>query len=331
AHALKVTCSDLHEHLSRYENLTDRLEEFQDAQLKVVNDNVAKFDVHLAKMACHLEEKFYPCLLTTISDASVEDIMNLLRLEGPLADAPEQIRANIVAERSALLDVWTHLSEPLSVQNLIGEAYTSASVPASTVTTTALSITFASASFIPPITVDDYEIVHVDSHESSQGNVQGDVAAIKFEKEDLDTTPEQRENRSLGEGIKARLDEKRKNWIEEISHVLWAHRTMIKSSKGETPFSLTHGTEAVIPVEIGMPTLKTAEDAKSKAMMAKYYNVRVRSTSFKPGDLVYQSNEAIHTEDGGKLGPKWEGPYEVTEALGKGAYKLRDGNILLRT
>ncbi|GKC22450.1 hypothetical protein Tco_1024600 [Tanacetum coccineum] len=35
----------------------------------------------------------------------------------------------------------------------------------------------------------------------------------------------------------------------------------------------------------------------------------------------------------GKLGPKWEGPYEVTEALGKGAYKLRDrdGKQLSRT
>ncbi|GKG16611.1 hypothetical protein Tco_0361568 [Tanacetum coccineum] len=34
---------------------------------------------------------------------------------------------------------------------------------------------------------------------------------------------------------------------------------MIKSSNGETPFSLTYGTEAVIPAEIGMPTLRTAE------------------------------------------------------------------------
>ncbi|GJW05122.1 reverse transcriptase domain-containing protein [Tanacetum coccineum] len=148
--------------------------------------------------------------------------------------------------------------------------------------------------------------------------------------------------------------------MEEISHVLWAHRTMIKSSNGETPFSLTYRTEAVIPVEIGMPTLRTAEvdvikndealeinldlleekrehasiqEAKSKAKMEKYYNVRVRNTSFKPGDLVYQNNEASHAEDGGKLKPKWEGPYEVTEALGKGAYKLRgrNGNILPRT
>ncbi|GJQ96158.1 hypothetical protein Tco_0007297 [Tanacetum coccineum] len=34
---------------------------------------------------------------------------------------------------------------------------------------------------------------------------------------------------------------------------------MIESSNGETPFSLTYGTEAVILVEIGMSTLRTAK------------------------------------------------------------------------
>nr|GEY04816.1 reverse transcriptase domain-containing protein [Tanacetum cinerariifolium] len=68
-----------------------------------------------------------------------------------------------------------------------------------------------------------------------------------------------RANKSLGKGIKARLDERSKIWLEEISHVLWEHRTMIKSSNGETSFSLTYGTEAVIPVEMGMRTLRTAE------------------------------------------------------------------------
>nr|GEU41846.1 hypothetical protein [Tanacetum cinerariifolium] len=66
-HALEATCFGLRERLSRYENLTDRLEEFQDAQLKVVNEKVAKLDADLAEMACHLEDKFYPHLLTTIS------------------------------------------------------------------------------------------------------------------------------------------------------------------------------------------------------------------------------------------------------------------------
>ncbi|GJW52562.1 reverse transcriptase domain-containing protein [Tanacetum coccineum] len=159
----------------------------------------------------------------------------------------------------------------------------------------------------------------------------------------------ERANRSLGEGIKARLGEGNKNWIEEIPHVLWAHRTMIKSSNGDTPFSLTYGTEAVIPAEIGMPTYRTAavdivrnddeirlnldlveerreqaaiREAKAKSKMMRYYNARVRGVTFKPGDYVYRSNEASHAMDGGKLGPKWEGPYEVTEVLGGGAYKL---------
>nr|GFD00115.1 reverse transcriptase domain-containing protein [Tanacetum cinerariifolium] len=59
------------------------------------------------------------------------------------------------------------------------------------------------------------------------------------------------------EGIKARLGEGNKNWVEELPHVLWAHRTMIKSSHGDMPFSLTYGTKAVIPVEIEMPTYRT--------------------------------------------------------------------------
>ncbi|GKB21771.1 reverse transcriptase domain-containing protein [Tanacetum coccineum] len=165
---------------------------------------------------------------------------------------------------------------------------------------------------------------------------------------------------SLGEGIKARLGEGNKNWMEELPHVLWAHRTMIKSSHGDTPFSVTYGMEAVIPAEIGMPTYRTAivdvihnnkelrlnldlleerrecaaiREAKAKLKMTKYYNARVRAVTFRPRDFVYRSNDASHAADGGKLGQKWEGPYEVTEALGDGAYKLKsaDDTVLPRT
>ncbi|GKG14167.1 reverse transcriptase domain-containing protein, partial [Tanacetum coccineum] len=69
----------------------------------------------------------------------------------------------------------------------------------------------------------------------------------------------ERANRSVGEGIKTRLGKDNKNWLEEVSHVLWAHRTMIKSSNGDTPFSLTYETKAVISAEIGMPMFRTAE------------------------------------------------------------------------
>nr|GEU33190.1 reverse transcriptase domain-containing protein [Tanacetum cinerariifolium] len=132
----------------------------------------------------------------------------------------------------------------------------------------------------------------------------------------------ERANRSLDEGIKARLGEGNKNWIEGLPHVLWAHRTMIKSSHGDTPFSLTYRTDAVIPVKIEMPMYRTA-----------YYNARVRGVTFRPGDFVYRSNDASHPMDGGKLGPKWEGPYEVIEALGDETYMLRsmDELVLPRT
>nr|GEZ50836.1 reverse transcriptase domain-containing protein [Tanacetum cinerariifolium] len=67
--------------------------------------------------------------------------------------------------------------------------------------------------------------------------------------------------------------------------------------------------------------------------MKKYYNARVRGVTFRPGDFVYRSNDASHAVDGGKLGSKWEGTYDVTKVLGDGAYKLRfaDGTVLPRT
>nr|GEW20943.1 reverse transcriptase domain-containing protein [Tanacetum cinerariifolium] len=163
-----------------------------------------------------------------------------------------------------------------------------------------------------------------------------------------------------GERIKARLGEGNKNWVKELSHVLWAQRTMIKSSHGDMPFSLTYRTKAIIPTEIIMPTYRTAAidvvnndeelrlnldlleerreraavcEARAKSKIMKYYKARVRGVAFKPGDFVYRSNDASHAVAGGKLGPKWEGPYEVIEALGNRAYKLRstDGTVLPRT
>ncbi|GKA97004.1 hypothetical protein Tco_0824898 [Tanacetum coccineum] len=106
---------------------------------------------------------------------------------------------------------------------------------------------------------------------------------------------------------------------------------MIKSSKRDTPFSLTYGTEVVIPAEIGMPTLRTSKvdvvqndealrinldlleeirehatirEAKSKAKMEKYYNSKVCSTTFRPGDHVYHKNEASRAEEVEKVGLK---------------------------
>ncbi|KAL0411988.1 UNVERIFIED_CONTAM: hypothetical protein Slati_3788500 [Sesamum latifolium] len=59
-------------------------------------------------------------------------------------------------------------------------------------------------------------------------------------------------NRILVQGIKKRLDRVGGNWVEELTSVLWSYRTTPRGSTGESPFTLVYGTEAIIPVELGM-------------------------------------------------------------------------------
>ncbi|GJR16181.1 reverse transcriptase domain-containing protein [Tanacetum coccineum] len=133
-----------------------------------------------------------------------------------------------------------------------------------------------------------------------------------------------------------------------------AHRTSLKTSNWETPYSLTFGSEALIPIEIGMPTQQmmmikegngneekirlnldllterreaaAIREARYKMKMEQYYNKRVSPTSFKVGEYVYRKNEASRVENLGKLGPKWEGPYLIVKAYQNGSYKLRTMN-----
>nr|GEU73309.1 reverse transcriptase domain-containing protein [Tanacetum cinerariifolium] len=161
-----------------------------------------------------------------------------------------------------------------------------------------------------------------------------------------------RENRSLGEGIKARLRDKNKNQVEKISHVLWAHRTMIKSSNKETPFSLTYGAEAVIPAKIGMPTLRTTKVdmvKNNKALELAWISWRKRGSKLqykkqeaKPKwkDITMSGSEArasIHetlsTETTKQAIQKMRASSDLSGNFLKGAYRLRNhnGHTLPRT
>ncbi|GJX23011.1 reverse transcriptase domain-containing protein [Tanacetum coccineum] len=132
----------------------------------------------------------------------------------------------------------------------------------------------------------------------------------------------ERANRSLREGIKARL----------VVIPVKIGMTSLRYAKIEQ----TMNDEALLQnldIHEKEQEKSAIQEAKSKANMERYYNAKVHSTTFKPGDFVYRSNEASHAKDGEKLGPKWEGSYEVVEALKKGAYKISNNNrdILLRT
>ena len=123
--------------------------------------------------------------------------------------------------------------------------------------------------------------------------------------------------------------------------MLWAYKTTSRISTGISPFAITYGMEAIIPTEIGMPTIwsdmpkqenaelvikdldmvdELRESAAVRIMsyqrhLANSYNKRVKPRMFQLGDLVLRKvfENTADPEDR-KFQPNWEGPYLVTRA-----------------
>ncbi|XP_019258537.1 PREDICTED: uncharacterized protein LOC109236774 [Nicotiana attenuata] len=123
-----------------------------------------------------------------------------------------------------------------------------------------------------------------------------------------------------------------------------------ESSTGATSFSLVYGTEALIPVEVGVPSIRfryITKESNDKAMntslellderreatlvrlaaqkqqIKRYYIRRANLRYFNIGELVLRKvTLSTQNPNEGKLGPNWEGPYRILEVTGKGSYKL---------
>ena len=63
-------------------------------------------------------------------------------------------------------------------------------------------------------------------------------------------------NRSLLKIIKTRIERAKEAWSEELPNVLWAYRITTRVPIGEMPFKLTFGTKAIIPIEVGLTSLR---------------------------------------------------------------------------
>ena len=56
--------------------------------------------------------------------------------------------------------------------------------------------------------------------------------------------------------LKTKLEEHKGVWADELPNLLWAYRTTSRTSTGETPFLLAYGVEVMIPLEVGIPSLR---------------------------------------------------------------------------
>ncbi|CAM8988114.1 unnamed protein product [Rhodiola kirilowii] len=163
-------------------------------------------------------------------------------------------------------------------------------------------------------------------------------------------------NKTLCNLLRKVVGKSKRDWHEKIGEALWAYRTTYKTPTQATPYALAYGVEAVLPLELQIPSMRIAiqeglsSDENDKlrleelealnekrlqaqqslqcyqARLSRAFNKKVRPRSFQKGDLVLAVRRPIITshKTGSKFKEKWDGPYVVQEAYTNGAYKIVD-------
>ncbi|WCJ31746.1 hypothetical protein M5689_013207 [Euphorbia peplus] len=151
------------------------------------------------------------------------------------------------------------------------------------------------------------------------------------------------------------LKENPRDWHTTLSETLWAMRMTKPRATGVSPFFLTFGHDAVLPLEVIVPSLRIVrqndlqpddylqamimelEDLDyerqkafdcmlvQKKKVVEVYNKKVRRKVFQEGDLVWKLILPIglKSHELGKWSPNWEGPFQVHKVLPGNAYWLK--------
>ncbi|XP_042374978.1 uncharacterized protein LOC121969122 [Zingiber officinale] len=155
-------------------------------------------------------------------------------------------------------------------------------------------------------------------------------------------------NREIVRGLKVKLDHVGGDWVDELQSIIWTHRTTPRESTSLTPFHLVYDNEAMVPIEIRMPSTRrmlydeenverrlaeldliseirertVARLEAYRQRMKQSYDRRVVPHLFGEGDLVWKRVKPVG--DVVKLAPQWDESYKVIRKLASGAYYLQD-------
>ena len=156
----------------------------------------------------------------------------------------------------------------------------------------------------------------------------------------------ERFNKTFAKMMSPYVDGNQKNWDAHLKPLLMAYRTSIHASTQYTPFFLTYGREARLPVHCALlpPNEKSASikfhiektisnikeaEEKAKAHMQKMqqknteiYNKKINENIYEIGDKCWLYNPAVKIGTSKKLTGRWHGPYTVIEQTGPVNYKL---------
>ncbi|GKA67736.1 reverse transcriptase domain-containing protein [Tanacetum coccineum] len=125
--------------------------------------------------------------------------------------------------------------------------------------------------------------------------------------------------------IEKQLVRSQQSWVDNLAKELWVHRTLPRNNQEETPFSLTYGSEAVVPiVEATNDRGRTQETTKKGKEIAsiekahyrnklrKYHNTRNNYSNYIVGDFVLFPTSS----------QEQQGPHMISEVHKDGFYTL---------
>ncbi|GJW76053.1 hypothetical protein Tco_0137735 [Tanacetum coccineum] len=182
-HELETSSAVLQEKVTMYEDCMSQLEKFQDERMEVVYEKFNK--LHADRLAARItygqEGRVLTDVATFIPSTESDYIFALQDLQSVNFSLLADLKSNKDASLESLMDILRldetltkRLAEPLSIVTLEG---TRGSSGTALDTMTALSTTYISASSIPPISTDDYMVVHADSQEGTSADVQTGAGA----------------------------------------------------------------------------------------------------------------------------------------------------------
>nr|XP_009772792.1 PREDICTED: uncharacterized protein LOC104223124 [Nicotiana sylvestris] len=119
--------------------------------------------------------------------------------------------------------------------------------------------------------------------------------------DDITFTEEDADGLMLPRNDALRLEATKGKWPEKLLGVLWAYRITVKSSTRKTPFSLVYGAEALIPMEVGEPTLRyfqMNEETNNKAILVKLELLDERRDlgAHKDGSLKAENGKILQSK-----------------------------------
>ncbi len=165
----------------------------------------------------------------------------------------------------------------------------------------------------------------------------------------------ERFNRTLCETLAKFSMEDQQNWDLYLPSALFAYRTIRQGTTRFEPFYLTYGRDAILPIEIEMPSLPAVnspiEDPQeqlyqrirkligpidddrqvarinirdSQEQQKRRYDAQIKPNQYHIGNQVLLKNFRAR-----KLDTKWIGPYYIHDFRPNGTYKLRtmDGQL----